>query len=176
MKETSKSYAEALFSLALEHQCVAEYAKKLEEIDQILQENPDYAEYLSTPALPLSERLLAIEEAFGTSMPEHVVSFLKLMCENGHMSAIRSAIKEFFRLELAISNTVTVTVYSGITLSKEQKEKLEQKLEAKYRKHIHAVYREDSSLVGGIKIVMEDSIMDGSIKKRLESIKEVIKP
>ena len=175
MKQTSKAYAEALFSIAIEQNKVAEYADHLEEIEHLLTENPEYVDFLATPALPLSERLCAIEDAFSKSMPEEIVSYLKLLCENGHISVLKNSIQEFFKLEMAVSNTVTVTITSTVMLTEEQKEKLLQKLEAKYRKQMNPIYRTDPHLLGGIRIEMEDQIIDGSVSKRLQSLKEVIK-
>lgn len=175
MNQTSKAYAEALFAIGLEQQKVSEFAENLEQLQSVLNENPDYCSYLKTPALPLSERLMAIQEAFGTTMPEEIVSYLKLLCENGHITVLQDSILEFFKLEMAVSNTVTVTVTSAVALSGAQKEKLIQKLEAKYRKNICPLYQVDPALLGGIRIEMEDKVIDGSIVKRLQSLKEVIK-
>ncbi len=175
MKQTSKAYAQALFSIAMEQNKVAEFANNLETIEEILNENPDYPDYLATPALPLSQRLCAIDDAFSQTMPEEIVSFLKLLCENGHIAVLKNSIAEFYKLEMAVSNTVTVTVSSKIPLTEEQKEKLIHKLEAKYRKHMNPIYKVDTSLLGGIRIEMEDKVIDGSVSKRLQSLKEVIK-
>lgn len=175
MNQTSKAYAQALFSIALEQQKVTEFAQYLEQIQSIFDENPDYYSYLKTPALPLSERLRAIEDAFGTTMPEEIVSYLKLLCEHGQIGVLKDSISEFLKLEMAVSNTATVTITSAIALSEPQKEKLIQKLEAKYRKNLCPVYQVDSALLGGIRIEMEDKVIDGSIVKRLQSLKEVIK-
>ncbi len=175
MKDTSKAYAEALFAIAMEKSKVTEFAENLETIQTVLLENPEYPMYLATPALPLSERLLAIEEAFGAKMPEDVVSFLKLLCENGYITKLSEIIEEFFKLEMVVSNTVTVTVTSKIPLADNQKEALIKKLEEKYRKHIVPHYLVDETLIGGLKITLEDQIIDASVQKRLQRIKEVIK-
>ncbi len=174
MKDTSKAYAEALFAIAMEQNRVQEYAESLEALTEVMSENPEYPMYLATPALPLSERISAIEEAFGKEMPENVVSFLKLLCENNHITELLEIIKEFFKLEMAVSNTITVTVTSKIPLTKDQKEKLISKLEAKYRKRICPIYETDESLLGGFKITAEDQLIDGSVQKRLQKMKEVI--
>ena len=175
MKDTSKAYGEALFAIAMEKNKVQEYAEYLETITEVLCENPEYPEYLATPALPLSERLLAIEEAFGKDMAEDIVSFLKLLCENNHITKLPEIIEEFFKLEMAISNTITVTVTSKIPLTEAQKEKLINKLEAKYRKHICPIYQLDDTLLGGFTITAEDQLIDGSVQKRLQRMKEVMK-
>lgn len=175
MKDTSKAYAEALFAIAMEKSKVAEFAENLETIQKVLSENPEYPMYLATPALPLSERLSAIEEAFGDKIEENVVSFLKLLCESGYITKLSEITEEFFKLEMVISNTITVTVTSKISLTDDQKDALMKKLEAKYRKHIVPLYQVDETLIGGLKITLEDQIIDASVQKRLQRIKEVIK-
>lgn len=172
MKQTNKEYAEALFSLAQESNSVKEYSFHLQELYSLINENKGYTEYLSSPAMALSERLAAIDEAFADRMPEYIVSFVKLLCENGRITELGESIEEFFRLEMLASNLVNVTVYSSIPLDDAQKEKLCKKLEAKHKKAVKATYVEDKDLIGGIKIVMEDKVMDGSIRRQL---KEVIK-
>lgn len=175
MKQTSKAYAEALFSIAMEQNKVAEFANHLEDVKNILSVNPDYPTYLATPALPLSERLSAIDDAFSENMPQEIVSLLKLLCENGHISALNNCITEFLALEMAISNTVTVKVSSQVSLTQEQKDKLIQKLEATYHKKMNPIYQIVPDLLGGIRVELEDKVIDGSIQKRLQSLKEVMK-
>lgn len=174
MKETNKEYAEALFEIAVENKCMDEFSVALKQILELLEENKEYTEFLASPALPLSERLEAIDEAFG-KMPEEIVSFLKLLVENGHVKELSECINEFFGLEMLLKNSMTVTVYSSIDLTEAQKEKLVKNLKNKYGKTVNAEYKTDKSLIGGIKIVMEDKVLDGSIEKRLQSLKEVIK-
>lgn len=174
MKETSKEYAQALFMIAKEKGKVDEYSDILKQIRSLTEENKEYTEFLSSPALPLSERLSAIDEAFG-SCPEEIVSFLKLLCENNHIKDISECIGEFIFMENALEKSAVVDVYSSVPLSEEQKEKLVKKLEGKLEKTVVATFKEDESLLGGIKIVMEDEVLDGSVKKRLKDLKEVIK-
>ena len=175
MKDTSKAYGEALFAIAMEKNKVQEYAQQLETIEEVLKETPQYPMYLATPALPLSERLLGNDEAFGKELSEDVVSLLKLLCENNYITKLSEIIKEFFKLEMAVSNTITVTITSKIPLTEEQKEKLIKKLEDKYRKHICPIYQIDETLIGGFTITAEDQMIDGSVQKRLQRMKEVMK-
>lgn len=174
MKEIVREYAQALFMIAKEKSKVDEYSDILKQISSLVEENEEYTEFLSSPALALSERLSAIDEAFG-SFPEEIVSFLKLMCEMGHIKEINECIKEFIFMENVLEKSVAAEIISSVPLSDEQKQKLVKKLEAKLGKTVIATYKEDKSLLGGIKIVMEDEVLDGSIKKRLKDLKEVIK-
>ncbi len=168
MTNSNSEYAKALFVLSLEQDKLEAYAKCLEDIKSVI--NEEYIEYLFSPAEPLSRRLSAIDEAFG-SAPEHIVSFLKLVCENGRAKELPFLIEEFFTLKKIHENSITAKVSSAVALSVSQKERLEKKLSDLYKKNITAVYTVDATLIGGMKIEIDGKTLDGSISKKLSSIK-----
>lgn len=169
-----KEYANALFMVATENNCAREYAEHLSAVDKLFSENPDYIRFLESPALPLSERLAAIDEAFEKTVPEHIVSFIKILVENGRITAIRECICEFNELLRISENRIIATVYYVEPLVDEQKSALTAKLSAVSGKTVEAEYIQDTSLIGGIKVVMEDKTIDGSILNRLNKAKGVI--
>lgn len=173
MAQTEREYAEALFSVAAEENSAEEYLQALITVKQLMQENPDYIEFLASPAIPLSERIGAVEEAFG-SMPEYVVSFLKILCENGKIRTLFGCIDEFSALAAAFSNRAAAGIYSAIPLSDEQKKGVCAKLEKLTGKSIDPVYIIDESLIGGLKIEVDGKTFDGSIKRRLGEMKDVM--
>ena len=64
MIQTEREYAEALFTLAVEENAVEEFLDSLVTLKQLFDENPDYIEFLNSPAIPLGERTASIDEAF----------------------------------------------------------------------------------------------------------------
>jgi len=174
MKETNREYAEALFQLAAENNCIENYSNALSSVRLAVEENPDYPVFLDSPSIPLSERLAAIDAAFSASMPEYVVSFLKLLVENGRIQELLSCIDEFENLRRFAQNTVTAIVYSVVELTDQQKEKLCNKLSATTGKSVTAKFSVDPSLIGGIKIEIDGKTLDGSIENHLKRIKGVI--
>lgn len=171
MADLSNEYAVALFSLAMENGLVSEFERELGEIKGLIDE--DYIHILSSPALSLSVRLGMIDEAFGT-MHEYVVSFMKLICENGQISVLPETINEFFLLCRELENRAVARIYYVKEPSEAQKARLEDKLSKMTGKKIDALYIEDSTLIGGIKIELDDRIIDGSLSARLSNIKGVI--
>ncbi len=174
MMQTEREYAEALFALAVEDQAVEGYRQALDSVGQLFEDNPDYVEFLNSPAIPLSERLQAIDEAFEGSVPEYVLFFLKVICEQGKMRMIRDCIDEFSKLAMSFSDTIAATVYSAVPLSDQQKQSLCQKLKAMTHKSMDPIYIVDPSLIGGLKIEVDGKTFDGSIKHRLGEIKDVM--
>lgn len=172
MADLSKEYTTALFSLAMENGLINEFKCELEKIKDLIDE--DYILILKSPALSLKSRLDIIDEAFGSSMHEYIVSFIKLLCENGKIELLPDSINEFFELCRELENRAHAKIYYVKEPSQKQKQRLEEKLEKMTGKKIDALYIEDSSLIGGIKIELEDKIIDGSISARLSNIKGVI--
>lgn len=174
MMQTDREYAEALFMLAAEEGKVEEYFSSLLTVRELVEENPDYLEFLSSPAISLKERLSALDEAYEDIFPEYVVSFLKLLCENGRIKTVSTAIDEFEKLMMAFSNRTVAVITSATPLDDEQKQKVCDKFQKITGKSIQAVYAVDESLIGGLKVEVEGKTYDGSIKHRLSDVKDVI--
>lgn len=174
MKETSKEYAKALFLIAVEKDCVKEYCESLSNVDTLIKENPDYLKVLSSPAIPLAERLDLVEQAFSKELPQEMVYFLKILCENGRIFSLGECIREFYDLVKIMENRTKATVYYVSPLSEEQKEKLLQKLSKISGKIVEAEYIKDDSLIGGIKVQLGDKLFDGSLSGRVNKVKGVI--
>ena len=173
MRQTDKEYAEALFMLAAEEQQVESYGEALSEIAEAMAENPEYSEFLASPAISLKERLEAVDEAFG-KMPEHVVSFVKILCENRNIRMFPECVKEYNRLKMALSGRAVAHICSAVELSPEQKQGISDKLKKVTGRDIDPVYTIDKSLIGGVKIDVDGKTYDGSIRSRLKDVKDVI--
>lgn len=173
MTGPEKDYAAALFMLAVEEQSVDAFSDALGAVYRAVKDEPDYLPFLASPAIPLGERLSAIDEAFGT-LPEHIISFLKLLCEHGHIGTLPACVTEFERLSQALNNRTVANVTSAVPLDDVQKAALCRKLETLTGKGIDAVYTVDSSLYGGVVVEVEGKTYDGSIKHRLHDVKDVM--
>lgn len=164
----------SLFMIATENDAVSEYAECLTQVKNLFSENPDYIKILQSPAIPMSERIDLINQAFKDFAIENILSFLKILCENGRLDTIHDCIKEFFEFVRISENRVVANIYYVEPLSDAQKEKLLNKLNKVCNKIITPNYIKDDSLIGGIKVQIEDTVFDGSLIKRLDTIKGVI--
>ena len=170
----SKEYGTALFSLALENGSLGEYEKALESIEGSFNENPQYFDLLASPNIPMSERLDAIEKSFGDSVPEYIISFLQILCQNGKIKGLFDAIIEYKRLYNEVQNVSKAKVCSAIELTDKEKVDLQAKLEKVSGHGVEIEYTTDSSLIGGLIIEFNGKVMDGSLRHRLRDIKDVM--
>ena len=172
--ELSKSYAAALFSLAAESGEQEEVSRALETVTQVLRENPDYLEFLAAPSIAIDERSAAIDQAFGGRVPEHVASFLQVLCRRGHARSYFDCAKEYRKLCDHANRIAPARITSAVELSGAEKQALVEKLERLSGKIVQPEYIVDETLLGGLIVEMEGRVLDGSLKKDLQQVKEVI--
>ena len=174
MTEISKEYAQALFELAKEQGTEKEFSEALGKIAVELESAPEYAELLSSPNIPLDERKSLIAHAFADHVPEYVLSFTQLLCQQGHMREFSSCVKAYDELYKALESISTARVISAVALSEAQKEALIKKLEKVSGHMVTATYEIDESLLGGLTVYIDDKVIDGSLRRKLKEVKEVI--
>ena len=174
MAEISKEYAQALFELAKEQGIEQECAAALHVIAAELDNMPEYAELLSSPNIPMDERKALIEQAFSAYVPEYVLSFTQLLCEHGHIREFGSCLREYEELYKALESISTARIISAIELTDSQKKKLTEKLEKISGHTVIANYEIDETLLGGLTVYIDDKVIDGSLRRKLKEVKEVI--
>ena len=174
MTETSKAYADALFSLAMEQGEDEATLEALHLVQQVLCEAPDTLAMLASPAIPKNERLQVIEKAFQGQIPERVVSLLQVMCAHGHIREVPDAIRAYEELHNAAVKLSTARVASAVPLTDKEKADLQASREKKLGRSIRLECSVDETLLGGLVIQVDGRVIDGSLKHRLHEIKEVM--
>lgn len=174
MNDTAKDYARGLYMLAAEERREREYLEELKVIAQTLDEEPMYAAVLSAPSIPMSVRSKLLDEAFGGRLSVHTVSFLQLLCKRGYIHMFGDCYGEFRKMYLDFSNTVRAKVTSAVELNETEKAKVAEKLHLLTGQTAMIRYIIDPSIIGGIIIETDEQIIDGSVRRRLKEIKEVI--
>ncbi len=174
MTKLSKDYATALFSLAMENNMQQEYMQGLDSALTEFKKQPLYVEFLSSPSISKKERLQAIEQAFGTSLPKDVLSFLQLLCESGRINLFCECVTEYETLYRTFKSVAVAKVTSAVPLSDAEKERLQQKLEKVSGDKILLECATDEALLGGIRVEMDGKVFDGSVKHCLNDVREVM--
>ena len=174
MSDLNKEYAEALFALAVENKQEKAYLEALRTVGDALAAEPEYVELLSAPSVPRDERNALLEQAFGEVLPEQVLSFIQLLCGGGLIRSLPECIDEYHRLYQAAVAMATAYVTSAVALTEDQKTRLGEKLAAKFGRHIDLVCEVDEHLLGGITVRIDGVVLDGSLRRRLHAVKDVI--
>ncbi len=174
MTDTSKSYADALFSLALETNTVFETLMTLKEMRNGIYATEGALDLLASPSIPKDERCAVLEKAFGDVQPAHVMSFVGILVQHGHIRELDDCLAAYTQLHDEHSRLSTAYVTSAVELTKGEKAELTEKLSRKFQRTIHLECAVDPSLLGGLVVQVDGKVIDGSLKHRLQEIKEVM--
>ncbi len=174
MTSIAEEYAQALFVLAAEENVKSDVAQSLKLQKSLFAEYPEYTDLLASPNIPFDERCELIDKAFGEELHEYAVSFLKLLCERGHIREFMDCADEYLKLYEASDGIVRAYVTSAAPLTEAQREALKSKLEEKLSRKVELVCEVDESILGGVIVKADGSIMDGSVKTKLLEIGDSI--
>ena len=171
----SLEYAEALFLLACEQNQSKEYLDDLRFVNSVLKENAELLLMLSSPNLTEKEKEDVTDAVFGSALKEDTVSFIKLLCQKGRAELLPICIEDYEKLYNQVNKIEIAEVTSAVPLTEDEKAALISSLEQKTGHKIELVCHVDKEILGGIIIRTQDSVLDGSLKRKIHSIKEVIK-
>lgn len=174
MSDICKEYGEALFTLGLEGNSLDKINSDLVLLEQAFAEAPEYTEFLQSPSIPKAERLKALNTAFADSISEYTLSFLSILCEKGRTVLFGECAVEFRKLYEESKNVSLARVYSAVPLSDEQKAALKNNLESSSGHSVKMECFIDKTLLGGVLIDMDGKQIDGTLKRRLQKLKEVM--
>ncbi len=170
----SKEYAAALFALAAESGDEDRINEGLIFVRGVFKKTPELFSFLSSPGIRKDERLRVLAGAFEEEIPEYVTSFLCLLCERREIDYLFEIIEEFFKLYKQSRNRAHALIYSATELTSDEKARLIAKLEQTSGKKVDAEYIIDAGLLGGITVEMDGTVIDGSLRHNLETMKEVM--
>jgi len=170
-KLISKTYGDALFDVAVENKMVDSLVQEAAAVADLVNQYPDFQKLLNHPNVSKEEKLQVVKEVFSARVSGEMYGFLTVLVEKdrqGHVLEIldyfTARVKEYRRIGV-------VYITSALPLSGSQKEKIEKKVLATSDYiALEPHYTVDESLIGGLIIRIEDCVVDGSVRGKLERL------
>jgi F-type H+-transporting ATPase subunit delta len=167
----ARNYAEALFSIATTHGKQDAFAASLSEVGEMMDANPSIGVFLQTPKVDLAAKKKALRNAFTGKVDPLVLNFLLVVLEKRRQRLISEIAREFSKLldEKMGRLHVQVTLAHPADAATEQSitKELSRILGRTAIPHITV----DPKIVGGIVVRYGDSILDGSVRRRLAGLR-----
>ncbi len=174
MTTTSREYAEALFELAVQADVTQETSEGVETVISALMQMPEYRALLASPAISKEERLNALDTAFRGKIPDILLAILRMMVSRGHVSALSGMARDYEELARGYRGESMAVVTSAVPLKEAETVVLREKLEKKLARKITLQCQVNPDLIGGIRVEVDGRVIDGSIRNKLDEIKEVM--
>ena len=168
MESVGQSYGLALFEWAKEDQQLEAYKHDLDFVLSAL--DREAQRFLNQSLVALNERLAIIEKCFKDSIKPNTLNFLKLLCVRGRMNYLAEIVKEFYTLYNIDMGILEGVVYVVNVLDTDTLNEIEKAVSQKEGKKVLLNQKLDTSLLGGIKVVIGDRVYDGSLKNKINSL------
>lgn len=172
--EVQREYGGALWLLASEENLGEAILQDVRAVQSAVAENPAYLRLICAPNILLEERLGLLDDAFRGRVHAYVLNFMKILTQRGHFAFLPDCLDEYARRYDAANHIENVTVVSAVPLSREQKAALGRKLSSKLQKNVRLSARVDPDVLGGIRIETENTAFDGTVRRRIDAIRETL--
>lgn len=172
LKASLTNYGSALFSLAKEDNQVEAYLSSLEEIVDFLKNNAEIAQFLESFAVNEESKKDVIKKIAEPYSLAHLYGFLALLSQHhyiGRLDEVLTAYRNLANEHLGIKEGI---VYSATPLSKEDMKRIGDLLEKDLDSKASLTNRIESSLIGGIRIYIDEKVYDASVKGKLERMRK----
>lgn len=166
------TYGKALFQAAADVNKAEIILKESQEMLKLFKENPDLREFIKTPVISAVEKKQVIEKIFSGRICDELLNLLYILIDKRRAGSFESIVQQYKRLMDESHGFSIGTIYSVNPLSKEQLETFEEKTGKLIRKKVRLENKTSSSIIGGVRIFIEGKVIDATIRKRLNDLKE----
>lgn len=165
------AYAEALFGVARAEGTLGEVEDELFRFSQTLQGSDELRDALTDPGIPASRRQQIIEDLLGGRASSTTVALVSLVVGTGRARELPTIIRQLVAMSAAEANKEVAEVRSAIDLNDDQRKRLAQALGQATGKQVEVKVVVDPSVLGGIVAQVGDTVIDGSVRGRLDQLK-----
>ena len=171
--KAARRYSSAFLNIAREKKKTEIILKDIELIDSAIRDSKELSLFLKSKLINKEKKRAIIQELFGQRINEMTKSFLFFLIEKRRedllLDITRSLLAEFNQS----AGIVDVYVYHPNGMDDKQADDLKSVLEKGTGKKIKMILKEDASLKGGLKVKIEDTVIDGSIKNKLKKLESL---
>lgn len=168
------TYGEALFEVARDAGKTKEIQAELVALHEIFQSEDSLYEFVKTPTISAEDKKKAARAIFEGKISSEVLNFLYILIDKRRVFNFWGIAKAYKCLMDEAEGITYGEAYSVIELKETELARLEEEASKLLRKRVKLENKIDESLIGGVKIYVDGKLIDGSIKKRLQDLKEVL--
>ena len=164
----ARPYAEALFQSSKGD--VSGTSQWLDALASVAS-NDQLLQFAGNPKVGSQQVYDLVFEVARVQLPENGKNFLRMIIENGRLAALPEVAQQFRAMKNAQGGTSDAVVYSAFPIAADALGNVAQALEKRFGRKLNLTVQEDPSLIGGIRVVVGDEVLDTSVKARLEQMK-----
>jgi len=164
----ARPYAEALFRVA-EATDLAAWSERVSELANVAA-HPDVRAMAENPKLEGAQVAEVFLAALSAPVPAEVSNLVAILVENDRLGLLPEIAQQFHELKNARQGAADAEITSAFELSEAQVKEVVATLEQKFGRKLHPSVTVDSSLIGGVRVVVGDEVLDSSVRAKLQQM------
>ena len=165
----ARPYAVAAYKLGKEQKALAKWSEMLDFATQVASD-PQMQAYIQDPNVVASDLQSTFLKVCGDKLNENAQNLIKVLVEYGRLSILQAITCAFEELKALDEGTLEAQIIAAAKLSVTETKDLVKRLETKFGKKVEATVSIDPEIIGGIKIIVGDTVIDASVKNQLQNL------
>lgn len=165
-------YARALFEMAQAEGVVARVEEELFRLRELLKANPELLQFLKDPNVKAEGKRQALGDLFQSRVHPLVLSTLISLSDQDRAGRVLHVIEDFSTIAAAARQTITGEVTVVVTLDDATIGRMATELSRITGKNVKLLQRIDPAILGGAIITVGEQIIDGSLRRKLDQLKD----
>lgn len=168
----ARPYAEALFKAAPE----AEQSAWVEQMSALAQvaSDAELRSFADNPRVTQDQVFDVITKAAKVALAPAVANFLRTVLDNGRLAALPLMAQQFQTHVSAHQGVSEALIVSAFPINADQVADIQGSLEKRFGRKLKTSVEVDPDLIGGVRVVVGDEVLDTSVKARLERMKSAL--
>ncbi|MDH3260390.1 MAG: ATP synthase F1 subunit delta [Acidimicrobiia bacterium] len=175
MTDRVKGYAAGLFEIARAEDQLDRVQSELLQIAAAFRSSDELRDSLSNPQLPTDRKKSIVDGLLETRASDLTVAFVNFAVGMGRASSLPDIVDEMVETAAASVNREVAEIRTAVELDAATVERLIAALARKTGKQLEPKVIVDPSVIGGIVARVGDTVIDGSVQKRLSGLREALK-
>ena len=167
----ARNYAETLLVLATRAEDLRGWGKMLTDVASAMRENPSLRLFLESPKVSAAQKSAVVGKAFTDRMPRLMLRFIQTLIMHRRQMLIPEVAEEYLNLVDAAEGRI----HARVTVAKETDDAgraaIATHLSRMFGKEVVPHLTVDPAIMGGVIVHVGDTVLDGSVRKRLASLR-----
>jgi F-type H+-transporting ATPase subunit delta len=173
--EVISGYAEALFNVVSAEGELERVEDELYRFGKVLESNHELKQALADRSIDRVQRAKVLEDLLADKVSPHTLGLLTFIVGQGRARQMPQILQQLSERAAEARNSVVAEVRSATSLDGRQRTALQTALSKATGKKVEVKVIVDPGLIGGIVAKIGETIIDGSVKRRLEQLKDKVR-
>ena len=169
----ARPYAEALYKATSAKGDLAALATQVQALADVAG-HADIRQFADSPKVSTEQVFDLIAAVLKTPLADSAKNLLRTVIDNGRLAVLPAIASHFKTLVSARSGVAEATIFSAYEITPAQLADVVAALEKRFGRKLHAQVVLEPGLIGGIRAVVGDEVLDTSVKARLEQMKAAL--